>query len=97
MGIQIVIPVDKKKVVQLRSQMLTHLRVAKDIRADHTYVRVREAQAQLYKAQGMYEVLKGLDLLEDAGLLSEDIDRVIEKVDSILEEKCRKDMPKWRS
>jgi hypothetical protein len=93
----IVIPVDKKNVTYLKSIMIGHLRLAKDVRTESTILRVREAQASLHKAQGMFEVLKGLDLLDDASVIGEDIDRAIEKIDSVLEEKRRKDMPKWRS
>ncbi len=93
---QIVTTVDKEQVSKAYSTMVSHLRIAKSIRPESTFVQIREAQAHLYKANGMFQVLENLDLLEKPEITSEEIDHIAQKIDGILAEKRRNDKFQWK-
>lgn len=94
---QIVMTIDKNAARAQISQLLMLLRSANDVHKDSTYVRVNKAKDTLYEAKGMHRVLSELKVLDEASLIGEDIERIEIKIQSIYEEKRRKEYPKWRN
>lgn len=97
MANQLLIADDKVAVIQQNKNMYEQLNNANRVSQDSTYADLRDALMALNICRGMYKVLDGLGLTEEKNFVAEDIKRVEAKIDSILEEKRRKDRPKWRS
>lgn len=101
MEIQVSIPedkllIDKEAVTSLKADLDRLIRLAMDVTADSSFEAIRKAQNASYRALGTFIVLRDLGLLEDSETIAEDIDRIERKQLSILEEKRRRDIPRWK-
>jgi len=95
-GIQIVIPVDKDAVTVQIKRMHKYLQSANSIGAGSSIKDLQEALRVLCIAKGSYNVLKGFGLLADGITVSDDIDRIENKINGIMEEKYRSKGIVWK-
>jgi len=92
-GIQIVIPVDKDAVTVQIKRMHKYLQSANSIGSDSSIKDLQEAWRVLCIAKGSYHVLKGFGLLDGN---MDDIDRIENKINGILEERYRSKGIVWK-
>lgn len=85
--------VDKHEIIAKVEQMKEYLTIANSVNEDSLFITINEAQRQLSKAEGMYTVLQGFNLLPDWKMYQENIYRIKEKHAYILEQKRRNYRP----
>lgn len=97
MANQLLLTVDKGAVQSVKDSLRDYINKANAINPEITYVALRRAEEWLQRAKAIHKTLKVLDLLDEASVTEEDLERTENKLRDILEEKRRKDIPKWRS
>lgn len=89
---QVVIPVDKDMVQAQKVNLYSCISVAKKVTVESSFATVRQVEAALNKAKGIFETLSVLELLDDFSVTQEDIDRIEAKIHDILDQKRMKNM-----
>jgi hypothetical protein len=93
---KLIIPIDKTAVIAQRKQLLKYLYEANDIRSDAPVKKLEEAYRILSVAKGIYDTLHKLDLLPgrkeslQGNELKEDISRIENKINYLMEERRRR-------
>ena len=92
----IIVPVEREDVTAQIKQMHKYIAEANNVSNNSTYKSINFALITLAHARGFYGCLKGLGLLPKDEMVGETIDMVQIKIEDILDEKRRTDMPKWK-
>ena len=93
---EIILAVQKEKVLIQTKRMHKYLCEANSVSADSSFKTIDEAFRSLYIAKGFYHTLHGMELLSEGNTVAEDIDRVEVKLNFIKEEKRRKHGLGWK-
>jgi len=93
---EILIIVSKDALTIQIKRMHKYISEANEVNNNSSYESLNFAKLTLANGRGIYICLKGLGLLSEDEITGENIDRVQKKIDYILEEKRRKDLPKWK-
>ncbi len=96
MGIQIVIPVDKSRISALKGDLYKLIISAQDVSGHSTFEQLRKAKESLDIAKGLHMALSSLELIDDFAATADDLDRIERKHMGILEDKRRRDYPRWK-
>ena len=79
--------VGKHSIVVAISELQEELRKATTITTESTWTELQEARKSISRAEGMYNVLRGLGLIAHWQVVAEDIERIKFNHDAISKEK----------
>lgn len=88
--------VDKRSVLVAIDELQEELSKATKITTESTWTELQEARKSISRAEGMFNVLHGLDIIAGWQIVAEDIERIKLNHDAVSKEKQRDYRMNWR-